>query len=402
MSCVITVLLDAFSSRYLRQENLRFFPEIVNEGYYTSLEPMFAFQGIGASIFSSTLPNTNKVWSDYVLTRKTRSLPKLFKALMAFSDLLPRDEMCKISRYIGHRLFNVEYGISNLIPPHLIDYFEPKLRKKYTADNPLGNIVTLFDHLRENSARYIEFGLHGISSDERIVERLLDALDEDYDFYFAKLTSLDRLGHRCGPKSNEVRRRISQIDHVLRRIVTESSRLGKPRYFLVFSDHGMSPVDSTFDISAILSRLPIKIVEDYFVFLNSTCACFWFNNQTARDTIIHELSGIHEGTILDSSKLEELAIDNIGCEYGELIFALKEGCVFFPDFYRRHRPPKGMHGYAYPRHDSPFMILYSPDSPLDIGKRNIVRHTDIMPTVLDLLDIPVPPKCEGKSLVETS
>jgi hypothetical protein len=162
----------------------------------------------------------------------------------------------------------------------------------------------------------------------------------------------------------------------------------------------MVPVNENVDLGHILQGLPLRMPDDYIFFLNSTVANFWFHNERAKEVIVEELENIEQGIVLDKPKLKELGIDKIGSEYGELLFALKEGGVFFPDFYRRRKPPKGMHCYAFSSYDKPPFIVYSPGVSYNSNKDVKARFIDVMPTILDLLDLPIPSTCEGRSLLK--
>jgi len=382
------VFLDAFSSRYISMAP--FLNSISRKGYYTPLSRTFALgKGLGTSIYTGTTRNTNKVWCDYVLRDQPYSNPSLFKFCVRLCDLIPSDKFNKYSRYAVYRLFNKPFGTPNIIPPDLLDFFKLKPGNQ--------EIVTMFDHINNNGKQYCVSGLSPSLFDPTS-NSILEEMKKDCDLFFIKFGALDKLGHKYGPESDEIRERVSQLDKVLKNLV--ESAPDKYTHFVFFSDHGMTPVHNKINLFSLLDKLPIKFPEDYLFFLHSTIACFWFNNNDAKRIINEALQKVDFGDILDRSKLEELGIDKIGSEYGELIFTLKEGYVFFPDFYRKKASPKGMHGYAIQDYDRPILIIHSLSSKTeDMGKKDKVGHIDIMPTVLDFLDLPIPSTCEGDSLI---
>jgi len=128
-------------------------------------------------------------------------------------------------------------------------------------------------------------------------------------------------------------------------------------------------------------------------------ARFWFLNERARKLIYERLSTLKCGRVLHKSDMKKLGINNIGQEYGELIFALNEGYTIFPDFFRKCDPPKGMHGYAFPVYDSPIMIMYAPNFSGIFKRKRVAKYVDIMPTILEWVDLPIPQTCEGASLL---
>ena len=394
------IWLDAFSSRHLDPQKTPFIWELAGSGLHTNLEPLFAFAGIGASAFTGTSVNTHKIWCDYVF-RESGHSPIYLKWLLRLCDIVPHDIMSQYARYVICRILGHNPGTPNLIPIELMDFFKVKERKRLTDERPIEGTVTLFEQLRRQEVRYFVSGLYESVFEKQITKSVLKAMTVDYRFILFRLGSPDKLGHKYGPESEEVTKRLGEIDARVKEIVTEGTRINPSTYFVVFSDHGMVPVREHVDLMNILERLPVKIGQDYIVFLNSTVANLWFRNQKAKDLIMAELSKVEQGMILDKPKLKKLGIDGIGPEYGDSIFALKEGSVFFPDFYRRRKPPKGMHGYAFAVYDKPPLIIYSPASTRNLRLVAKAEFIDVMPTLLDLLEIPIPSTCEGKSLLKS-
>ena len=176
------------------------------------------------------------------------------------------------------------------------------------------------------------------------------------------------------------------IDNYIKNIVQESRESPDNIHVVLFSDHGMSPVNQYLNILEILTNIPVKIGKDFFVFLDSTMARFWFLNPEARTCIIKVLSDITVGHILDEDELRQLHIDELGREHGDLIFTVEEGTVINPDFFRRHDTPKGMHGYAF-QSDNPILLVFSPQNNPISENEKMMEMTDIMPIVSNLLNI---------------
>lgn len=399
MSKVVMMWLDAFSSTYVDPQKTPFISELCRSGLYTTLKPLFAFVGIGVSAFTGTAINTHQVWCDCIL-RESKSPPAVFRKLLSLCDKLPDDTLDQYARNIVCRIFGYNPGIPNLIPVELVNLFETKEKKRLTGRDPVPGVATLFDQLRQCQVKYFVAGFYESLLERLIFRRTLHALDKDYRFILFHLGSLDRLGHKYGPESPEIRRRLGELDELVKRVVQKGIEIDASTHFVIFSDHGMTPVKSHIDLMSILERLPIKMGKDYILFLNSTVANFWFSSQKAKDLVMEELEKIEPGVILDKSKLKELEIDKVGSEYGESFFALNEGNVFFPDFYRRRRPPKGMHGYAFATYDKPPFVIYPSDISSISGQNADARFIDVMPTILDLLSLPVPSSCEGRSLLK--
>lgn len=100
---------------------------------------------------------------------------------------------------------------------------------------------------------------------------------------------------------------------------------------------------------------------------------------------MQELSTLKVGKFLTLNDKVKLGIDNTGREYGEEIFAVKECNVFFPEFYHARKHPKGMHGYAFSKYDTPIFLMCS-DKCIGI-EANIINFVHIKPIILRLLDL---------------
>ena len=129
MSKVIMIWLDGFSSRYLDPQKTPFIFELSQAGFCTSIEPLFAFAGIGASAFTGTTVNTHQIWCDYVLKESGR-LPTSLKWLLSLCDIIPNDIMNQYARYVVCRSYRINLGTPNLIPVELVDSFKTKEKKK--------------------------------------------------------------------------------------------------------------------------------------------------------------------------------------------------------------------------------------------------------------------------------
>jgi len=397
MSKVVMIWLDAFSSGYLTAKKTPFLYQISSSGINANIKQLFAFAGIGISTFTGTGINTHKIWCDFI-HRESGGYPAFLKGLLRLCDVVPDDIINQYGRYVILRLMGYNPGTPNLIPIRLINYFKLQEEKRLTDKEPIEGVTTLFDQLKKHEVKYYVTGLYESIFERQIVQQVTKAMNEDHRFILFRLGSPDRLGHKYGPESGEMADKLIEIDNMVKKVITSGDDMGEPVHFIVYSDHGMVPIKELVDLHGSLQKLPLKVPDDYIVFLNSTVANFWFRNDLAKELIMEELGKIKQGIILEKEKLIELGIDKIGPEYGELLFALREGAVLFPDFFRRRKPPKGMHGYAFASEKIP-LIVYSPNKSHQQVPDLEVEFVDVMPIILDLLGLPVPDTCEGKSLL---
>lgn len=395
------IILDGFSSNYLKKELCPSLFSITSQ-YFSILEYMFGFQGIGAAIYSGASPNVTGVFTEFILKKNDEvTNPQLFQTLLKLTDAIPDDWLCPVTRHALFRIFGKrQQGISNVIPSHLLECFSPKLTKKFSDENSLGHLPTVFDVLRVNKISY-EYQMPAPRSENVLITNIIQRIKRGKlpNLMVIHPCSLDIIGHKFGPHSSQVEQAVKRVDKQVQKI-SDAIRLSSDKItMIILSDHGMSPVTHQINLLKALDKLPISLRKDFLVFLDSTMARFWFFNDRATKLIVEALSTLNCGQILEKGDLEKLGIDKVGMEYGQLIFALKEGYTIFPDFFRKHSPPKGMHGYAFPSYDAPILLVHIPSLGIVFKRKKVARYIDIMPTVLELLALPIPKTCEGVSLL---
>jgi hypothetical protein len=397
---VLLIIFDGFSSNYLQKNLCPNLYKIAHDNYFSLLTPLFGFQGVGAAIFSGASMNTTGIFSEFVYENKLSPSKSCLNSVLKITDYIPNDWLCQVSRQLSYKLFRKrKRGLSNVIPSKLLKYFTPKLAKPFYAANSLGKILTIFDVLRLNDLSYF-YNMPSTRSENILFDHILQGVK---DSNLPNLTaihpcSLDIIAHHFGPDSSQVKCALEEIDTKIFNLHQSIQRSHEPITVLIMSDHGMTPVGNQADVFGVLKDLPIALEKDYLFFLDSTLARFWFFTEKAKNLVSDRLSSLSCGKILDAIDMKMLGIDGIGPEYGELFFTMNEKWVIYPDFFRRHRPPLGMHGYAYSTFDAPILIAFSLNSQIDFKRRKNVRFINIMPSILDLFGLPVPKTCEGASL----
>lgn len=393
---VFLIFIDAFSSKYLTSEAAPFLHGLYEQGQCRTVEHLAAFEGIGATIFSGAWPETNGIWTNFIRSKRpANSLSGFIWTLsLKAMNLIPSDRLSWDLRFFTYRMLGKPVTIPNLIPPELANYFESRLKVSIFRNNALGNIPTLFDVLRKEnkSITVINRG-----SDENIASKAVVYLKgrEISDLTYLKFSSLDLIGHKFGPEAERTLKRAKDIDGMINLIIQEARKQEKGITFLIFSDHGMAPVSKTVDMLKILKKHKLRMPEDYLVFLDSTMARFWFRDVKVFDFVKLLLSQMECGFLPDDKELELNRLPVNKDEYGELIFALKEGYLMHPDFFHRRDEIGGMHGYFYSEYDKPVIAIYPPGN----LRRDNIRFIDIAPSVLTLMNLPVLNLHEGKSIM---
>jgi hypothetical protein len=162
----------------------------------------------------------------------------------------------------------------------------------------------------------------------------------------------------------------------------------------------MVEVSKTVNIWEKIENLPLEFGKDYVMFLDSPSARFWFMNEKAEKLIENVLSEIHDGKILTEKEYKDYKIRFKHNKYWDLIFLVNPGVLVFPNFFQREFPVKGMHGYQPSYKDNMGVFLAHLSGERKIKKVDTVHMVDIFPTVLNIMDLPIPPTSEGRSLLE--
>jgi len=346
---LFVLILDAFSDRYLKYAY--YLDRLRNENYYSTIKPLFAYEGIRTAILTGLDPYKSGIWHDKIFIPEGRKDLKLnfLKFLTAFFDKLsPTDDINKGFRFLLFKLFKEDYGTPHLIPTEYLQYFA-------TYNHKCRIIPDLFQVLGRNGIRVTWVEPKLMLSEENTLRGILK-LFEKHDLVIVKLNSLDRLGHRFGPLSNEIRKRVEYLDGVIEETITTLQVRLENMSFIIMSDHGMVPVEKTINIEKIMTKeTSIRPLIDYIPYIGSTFASFFVFNRKTEDIIYEALQGLSDyGRILEEQELLTFGINKE--LYGHIIFALNEKNVFFPDFFRRRNIPKGMHGYASASYDRPIFV----------------------------------------------
>ena len=346
---LLVLILDAFSDRYLKYAY--YLSKLRNENFYSTLKPLFAYEGIRTAILTGLDTRKSGIWHDKVFIPKGRKALKLsfLKFFTAFFDRLsPTDDINKKLRFLLYKILREDYGTPHLIPAKYLEYFA-------THKHEYKNIPDLFQILSKSGVKAVWVEPKLMSLEGRALRGMLK-LFEKQDLVILKLNSLDRLGHKYGPLSNEVRQRVEYLDRAVEETINTLQARLENMSFIIMSDHGMIPVEKFINIEKLMiEETSIRPLIDYIPYIGSTFASFFILNKKAENIIYKMLQGLGSyGRILEEYDLNMLGINKE--LYGHIIFALNEGVVFFPNFFQRRNIPKGMHGYAFAEYDSAVFI----------------------------------------------
>jgi hypothetical protein len=183
---------------------------------------------------------------------------------------------------------------------------------------------------------------------------------DDVDVFFLYDCTVDHAGHAHGPNATVLGPYLDRVAATLggmRDIVEPKNSLET----LVFSDHGMTAVERSFDIFSALQ--PLRIGRDFLAFPDSTFARFWYQSEQARKQVRDALCDA-PGSFLTEAEAVRYGVPYPDDRYGEDVLIADEGVVFHPSyispsFFRTSFPDQGMHGYRPEARSADGVVLYS-------------------------------------------
>ena len=342
---LILYFADGFAWQYVEDQPFM-------DDFWTQRRPLETLLGYSSTIMPAIVtgkkPRDTGIWTEYFFEPRKPSVIQRFFSRPRTSVLHPVVEIARlilfrITRLYGysaeHRL-RLPLSISHLFSRHPIRYDEfPPIQLP---------VPTLADVFRERGLRYefryIKDGLNHANELRWFREHLNEV---DVMFYYDP--TLDGRGHTAGASAKALSEPITEIDKFLRGACELASNTGVVPEMMLFSDHGMTNVESTFDLFAHL--LDFKLGRDYIVFMDSTFARFWFPNGEKRMAVLAAIENV-PGRLLTEEDRTRYGVDFVDRNtYGEEVLVADEGVVFHPNYFspaflgQRSYPERAMHGY---------------------------------------------------------
>ena len=309
------------------------------------LKTTFGFSsGADPSILTGRYPDEHTHWSCFVHDPKNSP----FKAMKLFS-FLPRaifdrwrirhwmsKLIAKWHRYTGYfEIYSVPFKV--------LPYFDYTEKYNYFIPGGIMKTDTIFDWCVAKDIPYYCSDWH--MGEEEILKCNKEQIrDGEIELTYLYLPKLDAVMHSYGNKHPEVEKKIRWLETQVKDVIDVAKENYEDVSFYVFSDHGMTNVDSSLDLIPMIEKTGLKFGSDYVAMYDSTMARFWFMNDRARDIVAQVLSGVEKGHIVSDDELKDMHVYFEDGHYGEMFFLVEPGVLLCPSYMGLSMIP-GMHGY---------------------------------------------------------
>lgn len=409
MSSALVVIIDGCNENYINAASMPFVYHLKQEGSYIKMASIPSFD-LRLALFTGLTPHTTDTFVAFCLRPQVSAFRWLqwLKPSLTWHTGRPQiGWLLSVLHYLRSGVRSKFTGISlvtaahyaltktwvdfGCIPLALLPYFSvDESIGLYQRKERMGSHGHLFGILRAHG-----FDVHFIYDDtEAITHRAVRVPRRagQRGVWILHYGDSDKAGHRFGPNSEQMRSVLRDIDASIRSVFAALEH--EIDFLLLLSDHGMVEVQVDIDLWQALQELEAEIARDYFVFLNSPLARFWFKTCQA-ETEVRQLLDRFRAYGREVTK-DELAAKQIPTDdrYGELIFWVRPGVNIWPNFYHQ-TPVRGMHTY-FDHEDMVPLLLCHRQAGLALAEPAHLK--DVTPTILDLLGIPIP-SMDGKSVL---
>ena len=411
---VVFILSDALASEYPEDVQLHFLQKQINSNDTSYVKRIYPSTGYCEIVeyVSGLDSDDHRYFAQINVKKDWQQQSNRSSLLMKFIDtLFIRNPINKIRKVGGaFRLitdpfinwildFYVTKEISRVrykIPLQLLPFLEPTESKyKYDSDEFFGDL-NLFSKLNSVGVSY---DLSMFVEDNKIVgtddSRMSDLLDKVVSKKLQDFTMLylgyGEIAHFTGTESPYFHEKLKGYDSKLEELYLALEDNYDDFDLLIVGDHGMIDVNSSINMYPVLSQMEEELnltrFEDYLFFLDSTLLRIWVKQEKMH--LLPEINTFMVKALGESYEAEEKCIDYLNQfkkDYGDLIYMLKPGVMFFPDFFNQ-KVNKGMHGYFNYHKGQQGMLLHM-GSNVQSNFRESMKLSEVRNYVLDIYGIP--------------
>lgn len=349
-SILLVVLIDALRHDYLSPAASPFLHTYRERGYFRRLRPTFGFEPDAAYLAGLYPDEANggaQYWLDFEASpfRAFRGVPPLLNSLPHGADRLLRKAMAwSAARFAGDRFLGALAPTAQ-VPLHELHRFA--FPYSHPPDWPgFAGGRGLFGILERHKIPFAYLGMPYRAVDSAsILQAARRCARPPIRLVFAQIGDLDRVGHRFGPNSDEVRTAVRWIDQRVEETVAVLEQRYDEVQCVIFGDHGMVAVDTHCDVAPILHTLGSTPDTQIMCFVDSTMLRLWVDPPGAVPAIAERLIGAGPWTVLDEAARQYHRVNYSHRKFGDILALADPGVLLHPSFFSRRDAPRGMHGY---------------------------------------------------------
>ena len=339
----VIALVDALGWEYIRER--QFLDDVLP--YRTSLQTVLGFSsGAIPTILTGLMPERHGHWNLFYYDPQRSP----FWWLKAFNWLpnrvLDNRYGRKILKELGRRILSLGPTFECCVSPRLLPYFNFSERRDIYAPKGIENAPSLFDELEREGRSYRVYTYHQCSDAEILRRARRDIAESEATLFFLYLCEVDGFLHMHCKEPEAIDQKLQWYDEQLREVFDVARKRDSEASLMVCSDHGMTPVTRHADLAGEVTKLGLRMPQDYLAVYDSTMARFWFFNDVARERVTARMQSLPCGSVLSRQELDKFGLHFPDDRYGELIFLLNPGWIVAEsDFNGKGWFPEGMHGY---------------------------------------------------------
>lgn len=345
-SLTLFLYVDALNNDCINPYTMPFLSNLT-KSYYQSLDNVFGYSfAIQSAMLSGKYPDENNHWMPYYFSED--GSPFFFQVFGKVSRLLQLDKVPKIQflSLMESRRFFVKKGVpANNVPSGMIGKIGV-FPYYYMCELPffqeLGNLL-----LQKYNVKFTYIGPPEFRIP--IYDKLISHINSstfDNEFILGYDDKLDIYGHGFGPYSQKYQDYVRMLDKRLEKVYNNLKEKFKDKFnFIVFSDHSQCPTTAVINLLHLINKRNLSFGKDYYCFIDATIALFWPTSNASREAIIQSLSTLKSGVLITDELRKKYHIAFKNNMYGDLIFALNPGSIFFPNFFNPFSAMKGLHGF---------------------------------------------------------
>ena len=273
----------------------------------------------------------------------------------------------KAVKEVGRRALGLGPLFDCAVSPRWLPWFNWVEKRNIYQPHGIRGAASIFDRLAVAGVPYRVYSYHDGSDTELLSRARHDIEAGRATLFFVYLSEIDAFLHRHVEADGPIEERFSVYEAELRELLATARRRDPQAGFTLFSDHGMTPVHSHYDLARDIARLGLRMPDDYLAVYDSTMARFWFFSDRARALLVDRLASLTCGRVLTDDEQADLGIRFTDRRYGDLVFLLEPGwLVASSDFNAGGWRPTGMHGYHPddPSSDAIFLSNQAPPRPM--------------------------------------